>query len=117
LTVPDGAIGLPIQCSCGRSWLFSVKTPIPLGGGVVPGLTDLRCPACGGGIEKLSLVAGLKQNAIAVRRTFYANVLIWSELEFRYGEVSIRLNSEAEVDRLRQQAVWPLARVLRVRSL
>ena len=65
----------------------------------------------------MSLVASLKQNAIAVRRTFYANVLIWSELEFRYNEFSIRLDSEAEVDRLRQQAIWPLARVLRVRSL
>jgi hypothetical protein len=80
-------------------------------------LTDLRSPAFGGGIEKLSLVAGLKQSEIAGGKTFYANVLIWSELEFRYNEVSIRLDSELEVDRLREQVVWPLAKVLRVRSL
>jgi hypothetical protein len=80
-------------------------------------LTDLRSPAFGGGIEKLPLVAGLKQSEIAGGKTFYANVLIWSELEFRYNEVSIRLDSELEVDRLREQVVWPLAKVLRVRSL
>jgi hypothetical protein len=36
----------------------------------------------------------------------------------KFTEVSIRLNSEAELAQLRQQVDnWPLAKVLRVRSL
>jgi hypothetical protein len=43
-------------------------------------------------------------------------VLVWYERDFRYDELSIRLDSEAEVEQLRQQADWPLSKVLRVRS-
>jgi hypothetical protein len=67
---------------------------------------------------RLSLVAKLKQSEMAEQKTFYANVLVWSEAEFRYDELSIRLDSEAEVEQLRLQANnWPLSKVLRVRSV
>jgi hypothetical protein len=41
-------------CRCGatrgRSWLASIPTPVPR-------LSELRCQTCGGGVEKLALVA------------------------------------------------------------
>lgn len=45
-------------------------------------------------------------------------MLVWAELDFRYDEMSIRLNGEAEVEQLRQQADnWPLSKLLKVRSV